>query len=248
MKKKLSLYFFLSSLNVLLCQKVEYGLGVGVGGYFFNHTDKKRFENDVLQPASAISGGVLGYVGFRSDYKFQIRSNVYLTYKPIIFSSTFQDAGGTRLTNAMTFNFFSADFSLLGLYKIELKKSNILPFAGLYYSFNEFIDVSFSQRKSSFGTGNTTTVTAGGQAFATDFVPTNVSKSNNFGINTGLFWHPHLLRKCDFFIIAYLSATNFFDGNFEYKSLNQKRYLQGQYNYFILGANYRLSKNKSSAE
>jgi hypothetical protein len=48
--------------------------------------------------------------------------------------------------------------------------------------------------------------------------------------------------------MAYLSPTNFFDGNFKYKSLNEEKYLQGNYNYFILGTNHKISTRKKLVE
>jgi hypothetical protein len=248
MKKYLPLYLFFFSTNILLCQKVEYGFGIGAGSYIFNHKDKKRFEGDALQPTTSLSGGILGYINFRSDYNFQIRSNIHLTYKPISFSATFQDLSGTHITNSMTFNFFSADFSLLGLYKVNLRKTTLLPFLGIYYSMNKFIDVSFNERRRSFSWSYSNNVSSGTQIGTSNFIPLDESKSNNVGINAGCFWHFKRFIKSDFFLMAYLSPTNFFDGNFKYKSLNEEKYLQGNYNYFILGMNRKISTHKKIAE
>ncbi len=235
MKKHLFIYFIFISTNILLCQKPEYGIGVGFGGYFFNHQDKHRFDNDLLQPTWSPSGGILGYINFFSDYHFQLRTNIYLTYKPIAFSYKYKENLGTTVTNSMTFNFYSADLSLLGLYKIDMKRSQLLPFLGIFYSANKFLDITFSENKDSF---KPSTVTA------TNFNPsidiTNEGKAKSVGINTGCFWR-FRNSKWEPFIIAYLSPTNFFSERLEYKSLNTKGYLQGHYHYFIMGTYFRLS-------
>lgn len=243
MKKYVSLFLIFSHATILFCQKTEFGIGAGFGGYFFKHQDKKRFENDLLQPTGRMSGGVLGYANFFSNYRFQMRTSVHLTFKPITFASTFRDASGTRIRNAMTFEFFASDFSLLGLYKINLRNSQILPFLGMYYSINKFSDLSFSIRKTTALFSNSSQNVSTGNNFSPGVSIVNESSSNYLGINAGCFWRLDRSRF-ELFLMGYLTPLNFFAENFTYKNINQINYLQGKYNYFIVGTNFKLSKSK----
>lgn len=243
MKKYLILVYIFFYINILKSQKVEYGIGVGFGGYFFNHQDKKIFENDLLKPTWRSSGGLLGYVNLYSDYNFQVRTNINLTYKPIVFSYTYQENFGKSITNSMTFNFYSADLSLLGLYSIKINKSHLLPCLGIFYSVNKFLDITFEEKQSSFRVDGSNHVSASTASFSPTINITNEAKANNLGLNAGCFWNFENSR-CELFILAYLSPTKFFNDNFEYKSLQTPYYLQGRYHYFLLGSNVRLSKKK----
>lgn len=220
-------------------------MGIGFGGYFFNHQEKKIFDNDLLKPTWRSSGGIIGYAQFFSTYNFQLRTNIHFTYKPIMFSYTFQENSGTSITNSMTFNFISADLSLLGLYRINLKKSRILPFLGIFYSKNQFLDITFEESRTSFRLSGSNHVNSSNASFSPTINITNEGKSNSVGVNTGCFWGFENSR-CDFFLITYLSPTLFFSDNFEYKNLQTKYYLQGHYNYFVLGTNLRLSKKQDT--
>ena len=244
MQKYLLLFSLLLNTHIIMCQKIQYGIGIGFGGYFFNHDNKHRFDNDVLKPVGSVSGGVLGYVNFFSDYKFQVRSSVHLTTnKPIVFAATVKDANNVATRSAMTFNFVSMDFNLLGLYQIKLKKSQLRPFLGIFYAHNIFLDVSFSESKNVWTRTSPNSLSTGTPVSPTDLEVTRESPSNYLGINAGFFWQPNG-SKFEVFTIAYLSPMKFFSEPFEYRSVNQVGYLQGRYQYFDVGVNYRLSKER----
>ncbi|MBL7818275.1 MAG: hypothetical protein JNL70_24905 [Saprospiraceae bacterium] len=243
MKKYLWVILVFVNATVSICQTVEYGIGLGLDSYFFNHQNKERFENDLLKPTASVAGSIQLYAHLASKHHFQLRANLHLALKPIALSNTYKDANNTSITQSVIYSFYSADLSLLGLYKIDFKKHRLLPALGIFYSANKFLDITFDDSRTTFRPFGAKPVNVTSSLFTPTIAVTNGGKAHSVGINAGCFWQLKQSRW-EVFTMAYVSPTYFFSERLEYKSVNTIGYLQGRFHYFIVGANFRLSKRK----
>lgn len=148
MKNLLIPLLLLSNLTLEAQTKFDWGIGVSHNLHLFQHQNWEQFEQLLYKPNIAHSIGVNTYFDFNKDAPFQLRLNVNLGKKKIVFANKFRlPDTGARVKSALNHGILFADIAALSILNYNQKEHHrFAPIAGFFLSFNQYFDLYQSTR------------------------------------------------------------------------------------------------------
>lgn len=244
MKTALLICVFTISFSCQGIAQVAFGVGVSNHTHFFQHDDRRIFDNARYQPSIANSLGLNAYFEWQGEGRFQFRLNTALGEKKIVLASKFRlpDTGG-RVKATISHRLIFADVAFLSVFNLsstkniflDEKKSSFFPILGFHLSLNQYLGKIQGAKISNNGVINQGTLPA------VDLTVEDYPFVIGAGISLGTLYKFNL-KKRHFALQALLqlSPSDFFSDAFTATQPSVK----GKYHYLSLGMYMPLIQKK----